>query len=105
MCTRSDNYSVNFSIPIHLGLFGSVIPLVAERSIDEEGNLLGNQWLLTRMSGYGKCILIMEGWASFCYVLKDTGKSGCSMTQLGTKFGVGLNGVLRFPVPSRKLLQ
>jgi hypothetical protein len=89
-----------------LGFFGSIIPLIAERSIDEEGNLLGNQWLLTRMSGYGKRIFIlMEGWANFCYVLRDSGKGGCSMTELGTKFGVGLNGVLRFPVPSRKLLQ
>ena len=49
--------SINFSVPIHLGLLGSIIPLIVERSIDEEGNLLGNQWLLTRMSGYGKCIL------------------------------------------------
>jgi hypothetical protein len=48
------HYSVNFSIPIHLGFLGSLIPLIVERSIDEEGNLLGNQWLLTRMSGYGK---------------------------------------------------
>ena len=47
--------SINFSIPFHLGLLGRLIPVIVERSIDEEGNLLGNQWLLTRLAGYGKC--------------------------------------------------
>lgn len=81
-----------------MGLLGNIIPIIAERSIDEEGNLLGNQWLLTRLTGYG--------WANICYVIKDEAdKSGLSLSDLGAGFGVGLNGVLKFPVPSRKLVQ
>lgn len=77
---------------------GNIIPIIAERSIDEEGNLLGNQWLLTRLTGYG--------WAHICFVNNgEKGQSGLSLRELGTWIGIGLNGVLKFPVPSRKLVQ
>ena len=47
-------------MPIHLGILGKIVPLIAERTIDEEGNLLGNQWLLTRMSGFGNIYYLID---------------------------------------------
>ena len=84
--------------PVHLGILGKAIPVFVERSIDEEGQLLGNQWLLTRMNGFG--------WGRFCYISFNKNKQTfLSLSDLGACVGLCLSGVLRFPVPERRLVQ
>ena len=48
---------------------------------------------------------LKKGWGRICYVFADKGKHRCSLSDLRASIGVGLDGVLQFPIPSRKLLQ
>ncbi len=65
---------------------GKLCPLIVERKIDEEGEPIGNDWVLTRLGGFG--------WSRLSFVFLNS-----IFGKLSLFFGLHLRGKLIFPIP------
>lgn len=96
----------NICIPIHLSIFGKMIPAIVEQQMDEEGELSENrEWLKIRPSGFGLIHFFTThyglGWTrpSFISANRYNASSFPSLRASGALIGVNLNGILYFPTP------
>jgi hypothetical protein len=84
-----DGSFVTFSLPIFplvMSWIGRLCPIIAERKIDEDGNVIGKSWVLTRLGG--------SSWARFSFAFVKT-----VIGNLKLCFGIHTRGKLLFPIP------
>jgi hypothetical protein len=87
-----DGSFVTLSLPIFplaLSWIGRLCPIIAERKIDEEGNLLGKNWLLTKLGGFS--------WIRLSFALIKT-----VVGRMKLSFAFHTRGHLIFSIPQEK---
>jgi hypothetical protein len=73
-------------LPLVISWIGRLCPIIAERKIDEDGNVIGKSWVLTRLGG--------SGWTRFTFAFVNS-----VIGNIKICFGVHTRGKLLFPVP------
>lgn len=81
--------TLNFSVPLSLGILGKLIPCILEEKIDEEGVVSARDFQVIRPSG--------SGWTKLSFLQRCMSSSTLPLQALGLFVGAHLTGRLVFP--------